>query len=293
MSRPLSMTIVLVAALAVWSDPSATTAQEKSCRRPSTTGCGNRPGSDYRSPLPDDAAGALLSYGSSVYSRSMASVHRQIAARIAVENRLRTVQVERAIDRPYLTYNDVARYREHHEVLAETTQIKLRLKLRSQAAVHEIWVQHNTEMAARLARLDAPKRLTRSQYDAATSVIWWPPLFREDERFAIDRDRIDVLFGHRSPQFSGLGSQNCLQVCQRAGRMKRTLKAMQGELDGTTYAAMKSFLKSVGYESHFSEQPAGVQQTAGRSPEPTFLEEARPPEMGATDGQPHRQASGV
>ena len=123
-------------------------------------------------------------------------------------------------------------------------------------------IEMNRRRAEELARRLAPKRLAESGYNSVAGVVLWPPLFRDYHRFAEDRAWIDTMFAQRTPYNSGALSRNCLEVRRAAERMKLTLGAMHGELDGTTYMAAKRFLESVAYEARFAVDPTAAKLAA-------------------------------
>lgn len=113
-----------------------------------------------------------------------------------------------------------------------------------------------------LANLGAPKRLSPSEFDAATGSVCWQLFFQEHHQFAADRARIDTLFTQRTPYNSGASSRNCVEVRKAIERMKVTLRAMQRRLDPATYVAAKKFLTSLAYEARFPVQASPAQVAA-------------------------------
>jgi hypothetical protein len=199
------------------------------------------------------------SYGSYVPSCGMGLVHQQIAARLALENSLRAVEVyfqRRLLNEQYrreLRQVKVARIRERFETRREISSMKDEF-----ADVIEI----NQQQAEELARRCVPKRLTAAECNELTGSISWPPLFQQYPRFAEDRVRIDTLFAERTRYNCGALSRNCVEVGKAVERMKLTLRSMQDELDGTTYMAAKHFLSSLAYEARFPVQPTPAQVAA-------------------------------
>ncbi len=113
-----------------------------------------------------------------------------------------------------------------------------------------------------LAKLGEPKRLTTFEYNPLTGAISWQLVFQEYRQFAADRARIDALFAQRTPDNSGALSRNCVEVRKVTERMKATLRAMQRQLDPTTYVAAKTFLTGLAYEARFPVQADPAQVAA-------------------------------
>ena len=149
---------------------------------------------------------------------------------------------------------------------------------------HPVAVQTQPEKrrARRPAGQSVPKRLTESEYNPATGVISWPPMLAEDERFAVDRARIDALFAQRTRSDAhpagvppvlpldprgGLAQRprsdvhpagvNSAEIRRTVDTMKTTLVAMlrSGQIDGQTYVAAKNFLQGLAYETRVASDP--------------------------------------
>jgi hypothetical protein len=193
----------------------------------------------------------------------MPQVHQQIAAQLALENSLRGVEVY--FQRRLL--NEYYRSQLHHQQ-RELRVARIRGRFETQREIQSMKsefadvIEMNQQQAEKLAQQYAPKRLTASEYNQLTGTISWALPFQEYDRFAGDRAHIDALFAQRTPYNSGVMSRNYAEVRKAVERMKAALLAMQGELDGTTYTAAKSFLTSVAHEARFPVQPGLGQMAA-------------------------------
>ena len=254
MARAHASPVALVAMLTVFLADSTVSAQG--------TYRYSSPGSTCRSYNGSCSRGRVPSYGSNVYSRGMTQVHQQIANRIALENWQKGVEAyfERKLANiDYRGKLKVARIHARFQTQREIANLKYE---------YADVIEMNRRRAEELAQRLAPKRLTESEYNPVTGAIHWPSLLRNDRRFAEARAQVDVLFVLRDRHDSGVGSENSLAVREATNQMKSTLKAMQGQLGGITYVALKNFLSSVAYEAYFASEPglrAGVSPASSRT----------------------------
>jgi len=242
MLRPQAVTATAGALLTIFLGEAASLAQTVGCCPSWQNAC--HFGNSFR------CAPASCTSGTGTPSYASSLVQRELARKMALESsKLAAVAVyfERKLSNiDYRGKLKVARIRARFETEAQIANLK-----EEYANV----IAANRRRAEEWARRSAPQRLSPGEYDAATGSVLWPPLLREDQRFAEDRARIDALFAQRTPSNSGLGSRNHLEIRRTASQMKDTLMAMQVELDGNTYTAVKRFLGSVAYEARFPVQP--------------------------------------
>lgn len=104
---------------------------------------------------------------------------------------------------------------------------------------------------ARYAKERAPDRLDAYAYDRGWGELNWPAVLM-DERFAAERDQIDLLMKQRSVYNSGVGTENNRQVVALSSQMTAKLKGQIDDMAPMDYVAAKSFLRSLSYESHFA-----------------------------------------
>ncbi len=95
-----------------------------------------------------------------------------------------------------------------------------------------------------------PGRLDSAQYSREDSLIHWPPLLR-DKAFTKSRNKIDHLFHDRTPDNSGVVSDNYGEIQAACNEMHATLKGMIHTLQPMTYIGAEHFIKSLAYEAEF------------------------------------------
>ena len=124
-------------------------------------------------------------------------------------------------------------------------------------------ITYNQRQTASREQRRLPKRLTEFEYDPVTGVVYWPPLLQDDERFATYRMQIDALFAQGDSRHGPGESVSCIEVKEATDQMRGILRKMlrSHEVDGTTYAATKTFLESLAYEAQGPAAP-GVEDLA-------------------------------
>ncbi len=125
-------------------------------------------------------------------------------------------------------------------------------------------IENNRRRAEALARQAAPGKLTESEYDPIAGVVHWPWLVKEDHRFAEDRQRVEALLAQASGYHVRPGSASRAEAVQAIEQMKTTLLAMldRREVNGTTYAATKSFLRRLAYQVECGGAPSDTRLAA-------------------------------
>lgn len=115
----------------------------------------------------------------------------------------------------------------------------------------------SAEDIARFAKERAPEGLAAHEFSSAVGSLNWPQILQGSD-FAADRAELDNLFATRSPENSGLGTDNHRQIKQTADQMLATLKSRIGEYSPSEYVAAKSFLTRLERESFDGVSPLGV-----------------------------------
>ncbi len=124
---------------------------------------------------------------------------------------------------------------------------------------HDQWVaahrqkQLSPEEQARLGKMIEPGRLSTAQFDRSTNVINWPALLRDSD-FSTQRQALDHLFHDRTPDNSGVDSDNSVQISAACAAMKDTLgvKLRKENLPSMTFCAAQHFIESIAYEGTFA-----------------------------------------
>jgi hypothetical protein len=98
--------------------------------------------------------------------------------------------------------------------------------------------------------LRPPGRLTPSQYDPTNRVIHWPPLLR-DKAFSDVRYQLDRLFDERTPDNSGLNTENYNQIKRQCDAMLGILARMIDQLNAEEFVVACGFIKALQDESRF------------------------------------------
>jgi hypothetical protein len=117
-----------------------------------------------------------------------------------------------------------------------------------QARDHERRPRPSRDELVRNARIVAPGRLTAYEYQAAAGAIQWPAALRIDE-LEPGRQLIDRLFGDRTAENSGLGSENYQAIHEAIGQMQEQLKDRIDTVSPMEYIQAKDFLRRVDYEA--------------------------------------------
>jgi hypothetical protein len=162
----------------------------------------------------------VRSYGMANLLNSEAAKNLEQARRDYIENRLKATQAyfERR------SYNDSYRRNQRSAPLS-------------------------MEQYIRLARQQAPERLSVSQLDPFTGTINWPPVLRRPE-YAEHRERIERLFGSRA-------SGTALVHGQIVKAVEEFALVLKGDIDTfkqPEYILGKNFLDSLAYESQLVQR---------------------------------------
>ena len=108
------------------------------------------------------------------------------------------------------------------------------------------------EQYARMAAVDAPKRLTTSQFDPASGKIAWPDLLQETE-YETYRASLDSLFAERASASGGSGSQIYRSIRDYCKQMLQQLRTHSGDvpeqISSREYMGSKYFIDSLAYEA--------------------------------------------
>lgn len=114
------------------------------------------------------------------------------------------------------------------------------------------------EQYASRAQQAAPQRMAASQLWIKPGYLRWPSLLRQ-EAYASPRGQVDVLFTQRSPDDSGAGSQNCVDIQTRIDELKTTLKGKIQTYKHGDYLAAKKFLEGLAVEAQYAVDSMGGQ----------------------------------
>lgn len=181
-------------------------------------------------------AATIQAVGQASYLNSVAAINIQEANRRRIENQ--NLYVRKVLENRELN----AQYRARYASVAPTK---------------EEW-QRVTEAAL-------PDRLTAEQYDPATGRLVWPHILRTEE-YKPFRERIDQLFGSRTPDNSGNGSPSQRELASLIDGMKILLKNNIDNVSSSQYAATKWFLLSLDYEAQLPLQSIPVVTDVGANP---------------------------
>jgi hypothetical protein len=164
--------------------------------------------------------GALAtSLGQGNYYNSLAAINAQEAYSRYVQNR------QKAIEEYFY---------------AKQTNRSARQAQRSQPLSREQYVA--------LAKSEAPRRLTETQYNRTLGRLSWPGALAGGE-FAAEREALDVAFGSRSLGDVDASSKFYAEVRDLTAAMADKLKLNVDDMDAAQYMTAKKFLMSLAYES--------------------------------------------
>jgi hypothetical protein len=96
-----------------------------------------------------------------------------------------------------------------------------------------------------------PARLSSAEFDRATGVIHWPPLLR-DKQFSDARLKLDQLYHVRTPDNSGVDSDNYIDIKKNCDAMHDILKGMIKQVPPESFIAASHFIRSLSYEGQFA-----------------------------------------
>lgn len=107
------------------------------------------------------------------------------------------------------------------------------------------------EAYVRLARAQAPERLSLAQLDAVTGAIYWPPVLR-DKVYDADRQLIERLYRQRA---SGVAS-NLAEIQMACDRFLEKLKADIEAHSPNDFIVAQRFINSLKYEAQMAQRAA-------------------------------------
>ncbi|QDU95614.1 hypothetical protein [Lignipirellula cremea] len=167
----------------------------------------------------DGRANNVRAAGDYNYNTSLALINVEIARSMFLDNKLKSVQT-------YFEMRRQNREGREYENGPRPTQAEL----------------------ARYAKDRAPDRLASYQYEPTFKKLYWPTIFL-DPRYDVPRNAINELVRDRSPEDSGLGSENHRLIREQTEAMKELLKVDVETLDPAAYAMCKRFLTSLEFEA--------------------------------------------
>lgn len=105
------------------------------------------------------------------------------------------------------------------------------------------------EQYVRLARMEAPNRLSPSELDPLNGKIYWPPQLLGD-KYAEQRQKLDQLFHRRA-----LGDlQTIGNIRQASESFLNDLRADINDFAPQDYVRARRFLESLGFEANFAQR---------------------------------------
>jgi hypothetical protein len=175
-------------------------------------------GGGYSSTVEEGAqrgfADVVRSAGMANLMNSEAAKNYEDARKKYLENRMQATQ----------TYFDMRRYNQ-------------------QARAAERGTPLSTEQYVRLARQQAPDRLSVSQLDPLSGLISWPPSLRRDA-YATDRAALEAMFKQRAAGTAG----NYDEIRSACDALQDKLKANISTFMANDFIAAKKFVESLSYE---------------------------------------------
>jgi len=117
--------------------------------------------------------------------------------------------------------------------------------------------QRSASEMAQMARDASPRRLTSYQLEVFSGRINWPDVLQSTE-FDASRSKLNDLFAERDVEAAGLGTKNHREVTRVARQMEEELKENIKTFSPSEYAAAKSFIQSLSYESRFIPGVEGI-----------------------------------
>jgi hypothetical protein len=107
------------------------------------------------------------------------------------------------------------------------------------------------EQHASRAAQAAPDRMSNAQLWIKPGYVRWPSMLRQAD-YAKQRGQIDGLFAQRSPDDSGAGSQNCVELQAQIDGLKTVLASKVRQYKPADYLAAKKFLEALAVEAQYS-----------------------------------------
>jgi hypothetical protein len=164
-------------------------------------------------------SGALLrGAGEAQYLRSLASINREYARRLYIENRQKAAEA-------YFNLKRINRYAREELQRPRVT----------------------AEDVARQAADRLPAVLSSQQYDRQDGVVTWPTVLLREE-FENDRDLIDALVSQRANS-KMLAAEIDSDISNVTEAMLVTLRVKGADLSSTEFITAMKFLKSLRYEA--------------------------------------------
>jgi hypothetical protein len=106
----------------------------------------------------------------------------------------------------------------------------------------------STEQYVRLARQQAPERLSVSQLDPLSGTIGWPRVLMS-ERYKADRELLQTLFKERSRGVA----HNYEEIREACDALLAKLKADASRIDANDFIRAKNFVDSLSYEVRLAQ----------------------------------------
>jgi hypothetical protein len=115
----------------------------------------------------------------------------------------------------------------------------------------------SAEQYAKLARQQAPDRLSEADYNRVFGRLAWPAVLSGDQ-FAAERAALDKAFAGRRADDAGVSTAFHGEVRKLTGQMQEKLKDRLDTMSPAEFIAAKKFLASVAHESHLPVAAAGL-----------------------------------
>ena len=145
-------------------------------------------------------------------------------------------------------YEDARKKYLENRLLATQTYFDMR-RMNQEARRSERSLPLSLEAYARLARQQAPERLSVSQLDPLTGTITWPaPLLRAD--YQAEREELERLYQERA---QGL-AHNYDAILLAADKFQERLKTDLAKFDPDEFIRAKKFLDSLAYEPKIAQR---------------------------------------
>jgi hypothetical protein len=153
---------------------------------------------------------------------------------------------------------------------AQNDLLETEVYYKKRAQYHEYRAAHRPKANSpdgytALARGAAPARLTSYQLGSGPGELRWPTVLKGSDYDATRRE-IDGLLKSRTPEDSGAGSQNCVDIVARLDVLKTELRDNIRRYKSHDYLAARKFLDAVALDA---QEPAfsisgTVDKVAGR-----------------------------
>jgi len=160
-------------------------------------------------------------------------------------------------------YESMKLHQEAREKSAQNDLLETRVFYEKRGLYHGYKDAHRAksstpeQYAARAAKF-APDRLDPSQLWIKPGYLRWPSMLRQTD-YAAPRGRIDLLFTQRSPDDSGAGSQNSVDIQIQIDELKATLVSNMKRYKSADYLAARKFLEGLSVEAQHAVETLGGQ----------------------------------